>query len=395
MTDRPPHNPAPLGAHAAASARGHAHTIGNPSSRGRVDWIDYVKGFCIILVVQLHVAVALEQDLAPIGAGLMGVDWRVHEWGTWFASILEPFRMPLFFLVSGLFLARTIDRPWRTYLDNKVLHFAYFYILWLTITFALKYGAISGGDVGTWLTEYAFAFVQPFGPLWFLYMLAIFFVATRLLAGVVPLAVIWVAAAALHVPHIDTGAKLIDEFASRYVFFVTGYIFAERVFAFARAAEGKALWSIAAVVSMLAASVAVLLLGSVSAPGVTLVLGFAGCAALIALFANLAAWNAAPWLAFCGRHSIVIYLAAFIPAGAARAIGIKLLPSHEATVLALQVGVVVAGVIGALVMWWIAQRTPARILFERPAWARLSPAGQRSAFDGQLPVGESRAELTP
>jgi len=83
MTDRPPHNPAPLGAHAAASARCHAHTIGNPSSHGRVDWIDYVKGFCIILVVQLHVAVALEQDLAPIGAGLMGVDWRVHEWGTW------------------------------------------------------------------------------------------------------------------------------------------------------------------------------------------------------------------------------------------------------------------------------------------------------------------------
>ena len=50
----------------------------------------------------------------------------------------KPFRMPDFFLISGLFLAVVIDRDWRTYLDRKVVHFAYFYVLWVTIQFGFK-----------------------------------------------------------------------------------------------------------------------------------------------------------------------------------------------------------------------------------------------------------------
>ena len=46
--------------------------------------------------------------------------------------------MPDFFLISGLFLASVIDRDWRTYLDRKVVHFVYFYLLWMTIQFAFK-----------------------------------------------------------------------------------------------------------------------------------------------------------------------------------------------------------------------------------------------------------------
>ena len=37
--------------------------------------------------------------------------------------------MPDFFLISGLFLSRAIDRDWHDYLDRKVWHFAYFYVL--------------------------------------------------------------------------------------------------------------------------------------------------------------------------------------------------------------------------------------------------------------------------
>ena len=50
----------------------------------------------------------------------------------------KPFRMPDFFLISGLFLSVVIDRDWRTYLDRKVVHFAYFYVLWVTIQFGFK-----------------------------------------------------------------------------------------------------------------------------------------------------------------------------------------------------------------------------------------------------------------
>ena len=47
-------------------------------------------------------------------------------------AFARPFRMPDFFMISGLFLASVIDRDWRNYLDRKVVHFAYFYLLWMT-----------------------------------------------------------------------------------------------------------------------------------------------------------------------------------------------------------------------------------------------------------------------
>jgi hypothetical protein len=53
-------------------------------------------------------------------------------------AFAKPFRMPDFFLISGLFLARVIDWNWHDYLDKKVVHFAYFYALWVTIQFAFK-----------------------------------------------------------------------------------------------------------------------------------------------------------------------------------------------------------------------------------------------------------------
>ena len=92
----------------------------------RVDWVDYAKGFCIVMVVMMHSTLGVEQ-----AAGREG-------WMHAVVAFARPFRMPDFFLISGLFLARVIDRDWRDYLDRKVVHFAYFYVLWVTIQFAFK-----------------------------------------------------------------------------------------------------------------------------------------------------------------------------------------------------------------------------------------------------------------
>ncbi len=70
----------------------------------------------------------------------LGVEQAAGREGWMHAAVAfaRPFRMPDFFLISGLFLARVIDRDWRDYLDKKVVHFAYFYVLWVTIQFAFK-----------------------------------------------------------------------------------------------------------------------------------------------------------------------------------------------------------------------------------------------------------------
>src|SRR5699024_5321701 len=110
-----------------------------------------------------------------------------------------------FFLISGLFLGRVIDRDWRTYLDKKVVHFAYFYILWVTIQFAFKapmFAAEMGwGGVGR---EYLMSFIEPFGTLWFIYLLPIFFVVNKLTRNQ-PWPMIWLIGAAMEMARINTG----------------------------------------------------------------------------------------------------------------------------------------------------------------------------------------------
>src|ERR1044072_3927135 len=145
----------------------------------RVDWVDYAKGFCIVMVVMMHSTLGVE---AAAGQGR----WMAHP-----VAFAKPFRMPDFFLISGLFLARVIDRDWRTYLDRKVVHFAYFYVLWVTIQFAVKAPGLAAEQ--GWATVgilYLESFIQPFGTLWFIYLLPIFFVVAKLTRGASPL-LIW------------------------------------------------------------------------------------------------------------------------------------------------------------------------------------------------------------
>ena len=127
---------------------------------GRIDWVDYAKGICIVMVVMMHSVLGVEA--ASGQTGFMHV----------LVAFAKPFRMPDFFLISGLFLAVVIDRDWRTYLDRKVVHFAYFYVLWVTIQFGFKapsFAAESGwAHVGL---MYLQSFIEPFGTLWFIYLL--------------------------------------------------------------------------------------------------------------------------------------------------------------------------------------------------------------------------------
>src|SRR5919201_185497 len=196
-------------------------TSNGTTSPGRVDWVDYAKGICIVMVVMMHSVLGVE--LAAGETGFMHVA----------VAFAKPFRMPDFFLISGLFLSLVIDRDWRTYLDRKVVHFAYFYVVWVTIQFGFKAPAFAAQtgwrEVGLLYLE---SFIEPFGTLWFIYLLPIFFVVIKLTRGAPP-TIVWLIAAALEIAPIETGSVIVDEFAGRFVYFYTGYILAPRVFALA------------------------------------------------------------------------------------------------------------------------------------------------------------------
>jgi uncharacterized membrane protein YcfT len=332
----------------------------NKHPAGRVDWVDYAKGFCIIMVVMMHSTLGVEA-----AAGREG-------WMHTLVAYAKPFRMPDFFLISGLFLARVIDRDWRDYLDKKVVHFFYFYVLWVTIQFAFK-APMFAADLGWRGVGFAYleAFIEPFGTLWFIYLLPIFFVVVKLTRGL-PWIAIWLVGAALEIAPIHTGWTVIDEFASRFVYFYSGYIFATRIFDFAAAVQRAPAAAIGGLILWGIANGVLVFMGYGDLPFMSLALGFVGAAAVVAVAALMAKTELFQSLRYCGANSIVIYLAFFLPMAVTRTVLLKTGVITDLGTISLIV--TTAGVIGALVWYWAVRWTPLRFLFERPAWAKLKPA---------------------
>jgi uncharacterized membrane protein YcfT len=111
--------------------------------------------------------------------------------------------------------------------------------------------------------------------------------------------------------------------------------------------------------------------GYAELPLLSLALGLAGAAAVVTLAALMATIDLLKPLRYCGQNSIVIYLAFFLPMAVSRAVLIKLAwISDIGTISAL---VTVAGVLGALIIFWAVRFTVLRFLFERPEALWLVP----------------------
>lgn len=333
---------------------------------GRYDWVDYAKGICIVMVVTMHSTLGVENAI-----GHPGFMHAVVEFA-------KPFRMPDFFLISGLFLARVIDRDWRTYIDRKVVHFAYFYVLWVSIQFAFKAPGVMAAHGGADVAKmYLLSFIEPFGTLWFIYLLPIFFVVCKLTRRVPP-AAIWIVGAALELARVHTGWTVIDEFAARFVYFYSGYLFAGFIFGFARDVQAAPVIALGGIAVWALINAAATSAGVADWRVMSMVLGFAGCGAVIAVAALLARVQWVDALRYCGEHSLVIYLGFFLPMATARTLLLKSGLIQDAGTIALLV--TIAGVVGALAMWWGARNTPLRFLYDRPAafWLTPKPASKPS-----------------
>jgi uncharacterized membrane protein YcfT len=332
----------------------------------RIDWVDYAKGICIVMVVMMHSVLGVEAAAGE--SGFMHV----------LVAFAKPFRMPDFFLISGLFLSVVIDRDWRTYLDRKVVHFAYFYLLWVTIQFGFKAPSFAAETGWTHVgLMYLESLIEPFGTLWFIYLLPVFFVVTKA-THKMPALAIWGLAALLESAHIATGWTVIDEFCARFVYFYSGYWFASHVFALSDRARARPALALAGLTLWALINGGLVYAGFAEWPLVSLSLGLAGACAIVTLGTLLARAHWLTALRFCGEHSIVIYLAFFLPMAATRTVLLRTGVVHDIGTISLIV--TIAGVVGALAIWRIALMTGANFLFERPAAFWIAPKKPQAAL---------------
>jgi uncharacterized membrane protein YcfT len=349
----------PLNGTSAVTERSALAAPPAPSAPGRVGWVDYAKGICIVMVVMMHSVLGVE--LAAGQTGFMHV----------LVAFAKPFRMPDFFLISGLFLGLVIGRDWRIYLDRKVVHFAYFYVLWVTIQFGFKAPAFAAESRWTHAGYlYLESFIEPFGTLWFIYLLPIFFVVTKATRKMPPL-LIWGVLALLESAHVATGWTVIDEFCGRFVYFYSGYLFAGHVFALSDRARARPGLALAGLALWALVNGGLVWFGFSEWPLISLTLGLAGACAIVTIGTLLARAHWFDFLRFCGEHSIVIYLAFFLPMAATRTLLLRTGLIHDIGMISLIV--TLAGVFGSLAIWRVALAAGANFLFDRPAAFWIAP----------------------
>ena len=133
------------------------------ATKPRIAWIDYAKGFAILLVVLGHVLRGLlNSNIVSNGPAFKFVD-----------SWIYAFHMPFFFLISGLFAERQVERTrnFLQFLKEKLVTLGYPYLLWASIQ-TLVHAALSGytnrkAEVGL---LFGILFYPPM-QFWFIYVL--------------------------------------------------------------------------------------------------------------------------------------------------------------------------------------------------------------------------------
>ena len=343
----------------------------------RLQWVDMAKGLSILLVVMMYSAFSTGEDTGGIG---------VLHWVIGFAT---PFRMPEFFMISGLFLSMVIGRDWTRYADRRVVHYFYFYALWAVIHIVFK-EALIARDPATALGYMAWAIIEPYGVLWFIYMLAVFSAVTKLLHDQrVPHWTVLAVGAVLQMSGLHVGSYVIDQFAAYFVYFYAGYALAPQIFKIADWASAHVPAATGALCAWALVNAALVFspgfvvapghvtMGLAALPGLHLALALIGTVALCVLAVLLTKLAFMDWLRWLGSKSLIIYLVFVLPMGIVRTILLKL--GVITDVSAISLIVMAASIISPLILYWMVERTGwCRFLFERPAWAHIpGTAGAR------------------
>ncbi len=223
--------------------------------------------------------------------------------------------------------------------------------------------------------------------MWFIYDLPLFFIATKLAHHLrIPNWALWVGAALLQTFPPHTGWEALDDYGAHYyVFFLTGYMLAPKVFQLAAWARENVSTALIGLSGWFVFNATIAFNPSglpgigtfAQIPGLRIAFGIIGAVAVVTTAALLSRLDAARFIRYAGRNSIVLYVSFVLPMAATR---ILLLKSGLVT----DVGVV------SLIVWGVAAVVPltlhalvrntwARFLYERPDALKIERRGALAA----------------
>jgi uncharacterized membrane protein YcfT len=153
-------------------------------------WLNQIKGLCICLVVFYHSVITFYPHLSGFQhpwSGTLAKCW------VYFNLYLAPFRMPVFFFISGFLIQRYIDGvSWRDSLGKRVGNILWVLALWGVLQWQalshITHWLAPDRDVSTSanaayadnLGEFVQGMLTASTSLWYLYALIAYFVLCKL-----------------------------------------------------------------------------------------------------------------------------------------------------------------------------------------------------------------------
>lgn len=327
----------------------------------REKYIDAVKGFTIILVVLHHVISGMQ---AVIGFP----DWFMELY-----KLTVPIRMPLFFLVAGFFAKKALSVNFTNFADSKLIHFAYFYILWNTIDVIIR-ASLSKYTNNT--VEFIEILYFPFAPsfsLWFLYVLFFAFLIAFLLKNIKPsLQLLLVFSIAIIVQYtIYYDLSFVIRSSIKFLpFFFVGIYFSKIIRHIINSSK-KNLISILSLITFICIAWLVFEgFGAFNDPLFFYPAAFSSSMFFLTTFRIYQNLKLLDMLNFVGKRSLYIYVMHFLPAALFRVILNKYLGIENLFVLVSVT--TIASVVCCIITYEVFKNVNyIKYLFVRPLWSRM------------------------
>lgn len=297
--------------------------------------MDYLKGIAIILVVYRHVLIGIQRS------GMIIPDYMVKA-----NMIFYSFRMPLFFILSGIFInASMTKRPLGKLVFIKFENLLYPYLIWtfLQVSLQILFSHYTNSNRG--LIDYTYILYQPRNLDQFWYLPALFNTTVLYMlvkAKLKPPAWIQLAMGLVlyFVAPYFQGISMISDWMEFYLFFALGD--AISVFFFKRSTQDflkNPLTLLVISPVFILAQLWYLMkeegyyLNELAGRAEFLLIALTGCFSMFVLSFRLQSWNILSFLRVLGFHSLYIYVMHIFVAALIRIAFTNLLHIHNPFIL--------------------------------------------------------------
>jgi surface polysaccharide O-acyltransferase-like enzyme len=312
------------------------------------------RGITIVLVVLFHAQLIVSADVSGFG-----LYWRL-------VGVLSYVLMPLFFVLAGMSMSRVSKRDKADmFLVGRATTYLYLYWTWTVIAFVAD-GLLDYHTLDTESANFLISLVLPRDTLWFLYALALYVMAARVMIRLPRAIQLGIALVLAAVPHFfEMGFGSAGVFAN-FFFFLVGLSYKSELSSFLD--RDPRVGSAVTGVLYVALVVGAVLVGVPRAPIFDQITGMVGIALFIFISRILVRTALEPSLSALGRSTLEIYLLHVTLMEVVWTFLLPLLPAQSAHVGIFAPPVLgLVGVLGSLALRKALRGTPG--LFSAPPWA--------------------------